>query len=77
MVYLVSDFNDYSALLSARMNSNFRVKVDGYLVGYSGLCLKIGFRRANHLIQKSLNSRKQKIVFKAVSPAECVIMYSK
>ena len=51
---MIQTINDYSFELSVLMNRNFRVKVGRTLVGYTGLCLSIGFLRANHLIQKCL-----------------------
>lgn len=46
------------------MNKNFRVKFNRLLVGYSGLCCRIGVERANHLISKMLRTSVQSKAFK-------------
>lgn len=50
--------------MSYEMNKNFRVKFNNFLVGYSGLCLRIGVDRANLLISRMLRTNVQSKCFK-------------
>lgn len=49
----------YNEFLCKKMNSNFRVKFNSLLVGYSGLVLRLGSDRANLFISKALRSSSQ------------------
>lgn len=50
--------------MSYEMNKNFLVKFNNLLVGYSGLCSRIGVDRANLLISRMLRTNVQSKCFR-------------
>lgn len=61
--------------MSKELNKNFRVKYDRLLVGYTGLCARVGVERANHLISKMLRTTVQSKRFRV--NGHCVTFYCK
>lgn len=61
--------------MSYEMNKNFRVKFNRLLVGYSGLCKRIGVDRANLLISRMLRTTCQSKCFRV--KGNKVIFYCK
>lgn len=73
-----SYYRSYQPLLSVELNRNYRVKVNDRLVGYSGLCLSLGFEKANYYIEKCRRIRNsQKKRFRDASTSLVVTFYLK